>query len=241
MKIDTKIKYQNLAQHVKEQLSFISTEDVKPSVIIFVVIMYDLPLTLGQLGILKPLFFWIVLPFFFIIHMWGIRLLIKNPYSAQMEMILFMAVWGIIGAISLLIVLQGMSYFTLHITSVFYYIVISLTSVILTYICIRYQCNKFSSDLTKEKKRSNQSKYIGVLFASPAVGYMLAQGMAETVVFKHVGNLIVIYMFAILLIIIGVKFSHRYFFIKANMEYVKYQPISAKERNKVLKQGVEIK
>lgn len=152
MKIDPETRHQNLAQHVKQQLEFIFVEDVKSSVITFVFVMYDVPLLLGLLSIFKHEFLWIVSPFILIVHLWGIRLVIKNPYSTQFEMVLFMGILGLFGAISLFIMVQGMSYYTLHITSVFYYIIINLTTILLAYIFVKYQIDKYAGDPTKEKK-----------------------------------------------------------------------------------------
>lgn len=131
MKIDSDTRHQDLAQHVKEHLEFISVEHVRSSVITFVIISFDLFLLLGLLNIFKSEFLWIVSPYILIIHLWGGRLVIKNPYSTQFEMILFMGIWGLFGAVSLLIMVQGMSYYTLHIISVFYYIIINLAAILL--------------------------------------------------------------------------------------------------------------
>lgn len=109
------------------------------------------------------------------------------------------------------------------------------------YICVKYQINKYAGDPTKERKQSNQSKYMGVLTAAPAIGYILGQSMQETIVLKHIISAVVIYSFSILFMYIGARFLHRYFFMKANMDYVNYHPYSNKEKKKLMKQGVEIK
>lgn len=241
MKIVRETSHQDLAQHVKEHLGFIPVEHVRSSVITFVFIGFDLFLLLGLLSIFKLEFLWIVSPFIFIIHLWGIRLVIKNPYSTQFEMILFMGVWGLLGSISLLIVVQGMSYYTLQITSLFYYIIINVATILLMYILVKYQIDKYAGDPTKEKKIGNQSKYMGLLTASPGIGYMVAQSVQETIVFKHVFAIIIVYISAILLLTIAAKFLHRYFYMRANMDYVNYHPYSNKEKKKLMKQGVEIK
>src|SRR5699024_9103003 len=86
MKINPEIRHQDLALHVSDQLDFISVSDVRASIIIMNLIMYDGPLLLGLSYILRLDFLWIILPFILIIHLWGIRLVIKNPYSTQLEM-----------------------------------------------------------------------------------------------------------------------------------------------------------
>lgn len=73
-------------------------------------------------------------------------------------MVLFIGVWGLCGAISLFVTVLGMSYYTIHITSVLYYITISVTTILLTYILVKYQKDKYSDDPTKEKKlETNQN------------------------------------------------------------------------------------
>ncbi|MTW87267.1 hypothetical protein F3157_16640 [Virgibacillus dakarensis] len=241
MKINPKIRHQDLAQHVNKQLEFTPVEDVRLSVIGMILVMYDVPLLLGLLSILNLEFLWLVSPFILILHLWGIRLTIKNPYSTQLEMVLFIGVWGLCGAISLFVMVQGMSYYTLHITSVFYYIILNLTTILLTYILVKYQIDKYAGDPTKEKKMGNQSKYMGLLTATPAIGYIIGQSIQETGVLKHVFSLIIVYASVILFVYVGAKFLHRYFFMKGNMDYVNYHPYSNKEKEKLIKQGVEIK
>ncbi|HLR52730.1 MAG TPA: hypothetical protein VK072_07645 [Candidatus Avamphibacillus sp.] len=82
---------------------------------------------------------------------------------------------------------------------------------------------------------------MGVLGATPGMAYLL------TVITKRIEGLnefltiASFYFFIIFCAYFAAKFLHRYFFMKANMKYVSYQPITAKERKKIKKQGVEIK
>ncbi|WP_218669566.1 hypothetical protein, partial [Paraliobacillus ryukyuensis] len=62
MKIDHKTRHQNLAQHVKEHLKSPPVEDVRSSVMVMVLVIYDAPLLLGLLSIFKLEFLWIVSP-----------------------------------------------------------------------------------------------------------------------------------------------------------------------------------
>jgi len=240
MKIDLEIMHKDLAGYVKDHLSFIHVEKIRTSAIT-ILIMYDIPLFLGLIMIYKLEFMLAFLPFILILHIWGIRLAIKNPYSTQLEMILFMGIWGVLGAITLIVLINGMSYFTLHITSIFYYIVINLASILLTCYLVKYQIDKYTGDLTKEREHSNQVKYMGLLTIAPALGYIVTQGLRDTVILQVVLALISMYIFLIFMVYAAAKFLHRFFFIKKNMKYVKYYPISDKEKKKILKQGVEIK
>ncbi|WP_143804669.1 hypothetical protein, partial [Paraliobacillus ryukyuensis] len=62
MKIDPKTRHQNLAQHVNEHLESPPVEDVRSSVMVMVLVIYDAPLLLGLLSIFKLEFLWIVSP-----------------------------------------------------------------------------------------------------------------------------------------------------------------------------------
>lgn len=133
-----------------------------------------------------------------------------------------------------------MSYYTLQITSPLYYIVINLATILLMYILIKYQIDKYAGDPTKERKNGNQPKYMGTLSAASAIGYMLGQSVRETIILQNVLLLISIYIFIIFMLYGAAKFLHRYFFMKANMDYVNYHPYTNKEQQKLMKQGVEI-
>lgn len=239
MKIDPETRHQSLAQHVLFHLSFIDADNVRQSMIPFLLI-YDIPYILGLGSILKLEFLWIFLPFIIILHLWGIRLMIKNPYSTQFEMLMFMGGLGLFGAISLFIMVLGMSYYSLHITSLFYYIVISVSTILLVYIFVKYQIDKFSGDPTQERKKSNQSKYMGLLSAAPGLGYLFSISMRDSPL-ELIFNVLCVYFFAMFLAYFAAKFIHRYFFMKTNMEYVTYQPTTYKKRKKAKKQGIEIK
>lgn len=82
---------------------------------------------------------------------------------------------------------------------------------------------------------------MGILTISPAIGYMVAQSVQETIVLQQFFSLIIVYISVILLMYAAAKFLHRYFFMKANMDFVNYHPYPNKEKKKLIKQGVEIK
>src|SRR5699024_12302744 len=107
MKINPEIRHQDLALHVSDQLDFISVSDVRASIIIMNLIMYDGPVLLGLSYILRLDFLWIILQFILIVDLWEIRLVIKNPDSTQLEMILYISMWGVLEEISLLITALG--------------------------------------------------------------------------------------------------------------------------------------
>src|SRR5699024_12548650 len=92
MKINPEIIHQDLALHVSDQLDFISVSDVRASIIIMNLIMYDGSLLLGLYYILRLDFLWIILLFILIIQIWGIRLVIKNPYYTQLDIIIYIRI-----------------------------------------------------------------------------------------------------------------------------------------------------
>src|SRR5699024_3833991 len=124
-----------------------------------------------------------------------------------------------------------------------------LVTIISAYILLKYQINKYAGDPTKEIKKSNQSKYMLLLSTAPGLGYLSYQTIKGTGVLESAILTAVIYLFAIFFVVfvyiffvyVAAKFLHRYFFIRTNMKYVTYQPITTKEKKKIIKQGVEIK
>lgn len=241
MKIDPETKHQKLAQHVKFHLDFLPVEDIKVSLGLFVGLLYDVPWLLGMGHIRQIEFFLISLPVILIIHIWVIRLLIKNRYSTQMETVLFMGIFGLLGSISLFVMVMGMLYYTFEMTSLLSYILVGLTTLLFVFILVAYQIKKFSGDPTKERKRTNQGKYAGLMGAAPGTGYLHSQTIKGTGTLEDVFSVGVIYFLALFLFYFAAKFLHRYVYINTNMKYVVYQPVTRKKRKKVMKQGLEIK
>src|SRR5699024_1110047 len=220
MKINPEIRHQDLAMHVSDQLDFISVSDVRASIIIMNLIMYDGPLLLGLFYILRLEFLWIILPFILIIHLWGIRLVIKNPYSTQLEMILYIGVWVLLGAISLFITVLGVMYYTFHITSEYFYVIMILVTILSAYILLNYQINKFARDPVKEIKKSNKCKYMFLFSNGPMLGYLSIQTIKRTGVLESDILTSDIYLFAIFFVYVDAKIFHRYCMIRTNMKSV---------------------
>src|SRR5690625_6760649 len=103
-KIDPSIKNKNLSQDISEQLGFIYPSDVKSGVIVFVLLLFDLPLLLGLLSLASVKIAWVLSPFILLFHVWGVRFLIKNPYTTQFEMILFTGSLGLMSSLYLFLI-----------------------------------------------------------------------------------------------------------------------------------------
>src|SRR5690625_3357094 len=165
----------------------------------------------------------------------------KKSVLNSVWMVLLLGVYGVIGAISLFIVVQGMSFYVLNITSIYYYIVINFVTIFISSILVKYQIDKYSRDPLKEQESGNQSKYIGLLALAPAIGYMLGQSAQDTFILKHFIALVVFYFFTLLNVYVAAKFIHRYYFMKANMFYVVVRIRSKRERKELDMKGVMIK
>src|SRR5690625_5595683 len=149
VKINSHIKYNQLSQEFKEHLSFLDPDDMVPSVWAFLVVLYNVPLFVSLFTIGKIEFLWLLMPLIVALHLWGIRLSIKNPYSTQLESVLFLGVYGVVGALTFFIMIQGISFYILNISALIYYIVINMLLVISTCFFIKYQIDKFYRDQTE--------------------------------------------------------------------------------------------
>src|SRR5690625_3527694 len=107
---------------------FTSTNNVRGSVAVLVLFLYDSPLLLSFVILMKIEFLWLLMPFITFLHIWLVRMLIKSPYTTQFEMVLFLGVSGLIGALTFFIMLQAVPYFSLGINSTLYYLNIGRAS-----------------------------------------------------------------------------------------------------------------
>src|SRR5699024_11053640 len=88
---------------------------------------------------------------------------------------------------------------------------------------------------------SNKKIYLVLVSATPGMSYLFTVISNGLEGFDDVLAVGCVYFFIIFCAYVSAKFLHRYFFMRANMKYVTYQPISNKKRKKLIKQGVEIK
>src|SRR5690625_6630940 len=84
MKINPYILFSQLSLVFKDYLWFIKPNEIVLSVCIFLVGLYNVPLFVSLLTIGKIEFLWLLMPLIVALHLWGIRLSIKNPYSTQL-------------------------------------------------------------------------------------------------------------------------------------------------------------
>ena len=241
MKIDSIIKSGELSQEHKKHLQFIDTMNVKSSLVIIILLLFDLPITIGLASTMNWFFLWILAPLIVIIHLWTIRLLIKNPYSTQFEVIRYTGVLGIVGAFSFLLLSQGMAYISLYISSSLFYMIVNITFLIMSYILIKYQIIRYSENQRKEQQKSDQSKYIGLMIISPAIGLILFQLTKDTSLLQLTIMVALIYLLSLFYVYVAAKFIHKYLFMKVNIDYVTFQTPIKKEYKKFKEKGIEIK
>src|SRR5690625_5496671 len=75
-----------------------SLHDALP--ISIILLLYDTSLLVGLPSIEESRYLWGISPMALVVHLWGLRLLFKNAYSTQMEMVLFIGVLGLIGSMT---------------------------------------------------------------------------------------------------------------------------------------------
>src|SRR5690625_2780420 len=174
-KIDPSLKNKNLSQDISEQLGFIYPSDVKSGVIVFVLLLYDLPLLLGLLSLASVKIAWVLSPFILLFHVWGVRFLMKNPYTTQFEMILFTGSLGLMSSLSLFVIVQGILLKKLELGPV-YYLVTTLLFLIGFFVIAKYQISKLTKNPTIERKRSKIERHLNsigsALLGSGGLGTM---------------------------------------------------------------------
>ena len=241
MRINPDIKYSQLSQEFKEHLKFINPNDTIQSVWTLLVVLYDLPLFLSLLTAGKIEFLWLLMPLIVALHLWGIRLSIKNPYSTQLESVLFIGISSMIGTLTFFIMIQGISFYQLNISAPIYYIVINMLLVISTYFFIKYQIDKFSRDPTEEQNRANPYKNSAFLSTVPILGSVIGRQLTDIDPLEFFIILGLIFLTYCFHVYAAAKFMHRYFFIKRNFAYVAYKKPLKRDRKELIKKGVEYK
>ncbi|WLV24196.1 hypothetical protein QR721_11200 [Aciduricibacillus chroicocephali] len=260
LKIDERIKWKELPRYISEQLSFVDIFNIKAGIAIAVFVMVDLFMIIPLLIPLVPIYLYILLPPLIIINIWGVWIIVRNPYSVQYETILILAAMGIFASPTYLILAHKMAYYHAGIHSWSYYVIVTLVYVITTLWILQYRLNRFKDlsyeTLVKWKKEEGEqfrgkgarnrkfdgNKYMAIILYVPAIGYLIAQGIkhneagvAITLILSFLG-LASFFSYA------GIKFTHRLFMMKANPQLVVLRtPSKSKYRNGIVKRDQKIK
>src|SRR5690625_1671959 len=219
---------------------FTSTNNVRGSVAVLVLFLYDSPLLLSFLILMKIEFLWLFMPFIAFLHIWLVRMLIKSPYTTQFEMVLFLGVSGLIGALTFFIMLQAVPYFSLGINSKLYYLISNVIVFIVAYTIARYQIAKYRNikkyNANQEKKKP--SKYLGVIGATSGLGYMIGVLVSKATIVIYYFVSLVNLCLSIRVFYVGVKCVHSYIFMKTNINYVRCAEPAKGDRKELIKNGV---
>lgn len=242
MKLHPDVIYENLSETFQKHLQFIDPTNAKAAVWAIILLLYDPLLLVGLTSIGKMTYLWMTLPMILVLHLWGLRLLFKNAYTTQMEMVLFTGILGWIGAITSSLLIIGLSVHTLSLTSMLYYIIMVLILVISSIFIIKSQLDTYKRDPCEELDKQS-SKYKGLLYIGPGLGIVLAGVTRDTNVYIETFTTIgIIFILFLLYVYFAARFIHKYLFMKANVHLVTFQrPSKKKDRIQLSKKGVEIK
>ncbi|MCA0172646.1 hypothetical protein [Bacillus sp. RAR_GA_16] len=222
LKIPDNKKFRNLPDYMKEHLSMLPPDSTRATVSMFCFILLDmcvLPLLYPRINLIHI----ITIPLLLFIHLWAIRLLIKDPRSTRVETTLFLSVFSIISAICYFITSLKVSYVFIGITNVWYYITLTGIDLIIIVILIQYQIEKYSKlDYKRDESEKwyNSGRWIPLVISAPGVGYIIFQTTKDSETAMHSLFLCVTIVFTLILAYMSAKFTHQYFFIKLNRRLV---------------------
>lgn len=243
LKINSNLKYKDLPLYVHQHLMFHEPNHIKFIVSAFTFILLDLSLILLLYPFIK-IFYILAVPLYLLVHIWAVRLLIKNPYTTQFESILFLGIVSAVTAIIYTLLAVKISYFDMEITSPLYYIFLSIGFLVIFFILIRHQIGKYYNITKKskqEQKVSSLEKYGAVLGGFPALGYLIAQATKDNEIIMYSFLLLISIGFASFGAYMGAKQIHKYFFMKANPQFVGFKKPSKKERREFEEKGIVYK
>lgn len=243
MKINPDIKYEQLSQPFRKHLEFIDATEAKAAVWTIILLLYDPSLLVGLTSIGEITYHWIVLPMALVLHSWGLRLLFKNAYATQMEMVLFIGVLGLIGSVTSFFLMIGLTIHTLSITSILYCIPMCLVLVVSTFFVIQSQLHKYKGNPKEQVQVNKQFKYKSLLYIGPSLGVVIAGVTRDTNMYiETIATIGIIFMLYLVYVYFASRFIHKYFFIKANMHVVTFQkPSNKNEQMQLNKKGIKIK
>ncbi|MBN8211040.1 hypothetical protein JI666_20065 [Bacillus sp. NTK071] len=244
IKIPKNKKFRHLPDYMQEHLSFLPPEEIKTYILFYCLLFIDLCF-LPSLYPVHLLVYSVTLPLLFFVHLWLIRLLIKNPFTTQMESTLFFAVSSFIGVICYLVMTIKVTAISMEVTSFWFYSILLLFHIITITKLIHYQVNKYSKidyNLIEEEKWYNSSRLLPILVAGPALGYIIVQVFNDN---QQGLNIMLFFLSTSMTIILSYfssKYIHKYFFMKKNIDFVSpSKPTEKKKRKEYEKKGVVYK
>ncbi|MBN8211038.1 hypothetical protein JI666_20055 [Bacillus sp. NTK071] len=218
LKIPQNKKFRHLPDYMKVHLLFISPSNTKVVVFGFCFFLLDfciIPLVIPiNMGIFLSL-----TPNLLFINLWAVRLLVKNPYTTQMETVLFIGITSLIGAICYFITSMKVSYLFIGITNIWYYMMLLIIFMSITATFIRVQIEKYATiahTLNESKKWYNNRSLLPLIPTGGGVSYILFQSTRSNELLMHTIFLFACIAMSILFSYISAKYCHKYKFMKQN-------------------------
>lgn len=244
LKIKETKKFRQLPDHMKVHLLFISPQNTKVVVIGFCFFLLDFCI-IPLLSPINNAFYLSTIPLLLFINLWAIRLLFKNPYTTQMETILFVGVTSIIGAISYFMTSIKVSYMFIGITNFWYFIVLCMVYLIIILRLVYFQIKKYSKidyNLNERTKWYNNGVLLPLFTAGPGLSYILFLSIKKNEILMHTVFLCACIVMTILFSYISAKYIHKYKFMKLNSHLLIIQkPSDKKKLMNYKKKGVVFK
>lgn len=217
MKINEETEYEQLPDYVKEHLMFLDPNQKNWLVAGITFLMIDLVIAVPYFYPFDKTFLNLTLPFLFIIHIWAIRLLFKNAYSVQRELILFIAWTSVVGSYTHLLVGVKVAYYFLGITNIYYYALCTLAYLLFILILIVYQIKKYSNiesrSYGENEKRTNLVQVSLIASVFPGLGYTIAhRWLLKTEQLAHTALVFCFYFIAVFFCIYCCKVFSQIFF-----------------------------
>ncbi|WP_188725751.1 hypothetical protein [Lentibacillus populi] len=156
-----------------------------------------------------------------------------------METVLFFGVLGAVSAFCLFVLTQKLAYFVVGMDSLVFLIISLVVYLCVIFYFIFYYKEKITN-LKRVKQNTKKRASWSLLYTSPAIGYITYHSFIKESQFLHHAMIFVFFMLGIFFIYISVKFLHKYYFIRTNIDLVVFQEPSTKEKKKALAKGKEI-
>lgn len=239
LRIPSDYRRRKIPKHIWGHLYPIGRREHRQYVSYFTFFFLDLFCILPLIGdtVVKELLIFII-PMILVINIWAVTLLIRNPYSTQIETLVFMGCCGIVGMISSFVIAQKSAYTEMNFQSPVYFILSLLTYISVIMYFIYYYNTKMAINRKRKRKKHHFNIFIA---GAPALGYNFYHGFIKGSPFLHFFmSLIYLLFLGTLFIYIAARFFHKLYFINLNKDFFELNQPSKKERKQAQANGKEI-
>lgn len=221
LKIDTSIKRRNLPDHFLEHLSFTDIDQIKFGVFGTTFIMIDLLMILPLLYPTHTFTAWITIPLIALINVWAMSMLVRKANTLQFEFIIFTGCSGAVASFCYFVFVQKMAYIGMDIKTPAFFIISLFFYISFLLFQLWFHLKKYSSLSSKFAKFKDLPWHYKILSIAAPSGYIAAHYLFNNSISAMNSMLLIIYsMFSIFFTYVSVKFFHRYFFMKANQNFL---------------------